>query len=633
MKDRSHPLFNENLFRPVFEMTNGHWLTGLSAANLALQGNAPTQVAVAVSCVLLGIGAMSYKRAMPRVKLHMDIKYNDFLFMDLDEKIERQRSDTSVVQVGRGFDWGPEHTTRVRELMRLSADKSEIKIPAIAQMFAKDKESTTKKLGGQPYIHAVGLEKKDKIVEKKSDNLKGHTMIFGQVGTGKTTLLTDLSTGALARGNTIIVIDPKNDINWQNALRYTCNKLELPFHYFHPSKPSGDVVRIDAIGTYTKASEIASRLKSILPSGGDSQAFAEYAWSQFNSVAEGLLYIGEKPSLIKMHRYLFSERSDLVRRTIEKYLENRHGVNWLEEKESNIKRAGGDTWLEQLMNYYNNVVCLKEAEDKLIDRERRIVRTMINYISSEDPSRYSMMMSTTKPLIEQLVSTPLDELLSPEYVPGADDHRPIVTTKGIMDTGGVLYIALDSMSDNTIASVVSKMLISDINANAAERYNTGAKEPVRLSLFVDEAHSALNEPLAELMAMGRAAEIEVFISSQTLPDYFYKAGKEMAERLTGLCRNLITMSISDEVTKNFVSDMLGKTRVREVERKLSSGSSTESEVQEFSAGYSESYKDVDSELFPPSLLSTLPVLQYMASFQDGTKVKGVVPILRYSEAA
>ena len=256
---------------------------------------------------------------------------------------------------------------------------------------------------------------------------------------------------------------------------------------------------------------------------------------------------------------------------------------------------------------------------------------MINYISSEDPSRYSMMMSTTKPLIEQLVSTPLDELLSPEYVPGADDHRPIITTKGVMDTGGVLYIALDSMSDNTIASVVSKMLISDINANAAERYNTNAQDPVRLSLFVDEAHSALNEPLAELMAMGRAAEIEVYISSQTLPDYFHKAGKEMAERLTGLCRNLITMSISDEVTKKFVSDMLGQTRVREVERKLSSGSSTESEVQDFSAGYAETYRDVDSDLFPPSLLSVLPVLQYMASFQDGSKVKGVVPILRFGE--
>ncbi len=629
MNDRSHPLFNENLFRPVFEMTNGHWLTGLSAANIALQGSTPTQVAVAVSCALLGMGVMSYKKAAPRVKLHMDIKYNDFMFMDLDEKIERQMADKSQVQIGRGFTWGPEHTTRVRELMRLSADKSEIKIPLIAQMFSKDKEDSTKKLGGQPYIHAVGLEKKDEIMTKKTDNLKGHTMIYGQVGTGKTTLLVELSTGALARDNTIVVIDPKNDGNWQNALKYVCDKMELPFYYFHPSKPSGDVVRIDAIGTYTKASEIASRLRSILPSGGDSQAFAEYAWSQFNSVAEGLLYIGEKPSLIKMHKYLFSERSDLVRRTIEKYLENRHGVNWFEEKEAAVKRAGGDTWLEQLMNYYTNVVCLKPTEDKLIDRERRIVRTMINYISSEDPSRYSMMMSTTKPLIEQLVSTPLDELLSPEYVPGADDHRPIITTKGVMDTGGVLYIALDSMSDNTIASVVSKMLISDINANAAERYNTGAKDPVRLSLFVDEAHSALNEPLAELMAMGRAAEIEVYISSQTLPDYYHKAGKEMAERLTGLCRNLITMSISDEVTKKFVSDMIGQTRVREVERKLSSGSSTESEVQDFSAGYAETYRDVDSDLFPPSLLSVLPVLQYMASFQDGSKVKGIVPILRF----
>lgn len=103
MNDRSPPLFNENLFRPVFEMINRHWLTGLSAANIALQGSTPTQVAVAVSCALLGMGVMSYKKAAPRVKLHMDIKYNDFMFMDLDEKIERQMADKSQVQTGRGF--------------------------------------------------------------------------------------------------------------------------------------------------------------------------------------------------------------------------------------------------------------------------------------------------------------------------------------------------------------------------------------------------------------------------------------------------------------------------------------------------------------------------------------------------
>lgn len=631
MVDRASPLFNENLFRPVFELTNGNWMMGLGAANVAFHGSAPTQVAVAVTAVLFGIGAMSYKRAIKRIKLHLDIKYNDFLFQKLDEKVAEQEANTQKVQIGRGFEWGPEHTARVKELMRLSSSMDEIDIPLIAQMFAKDKTEVTKNLGGQPFIHAVGLDKKDEKVIKNAANLKSHTMIFGQVGTGKTTLLADLSTGSLARGNTIIIIDPKNDENWQNALRYVCEEKGLPFYYFHPSKPSGDVVRIDALGTYTRASEIASRLKSILPSGGDSDAFAQYAWSQFNTVAEGLLYIGERPSLIKMHKYLFSDRNDLVQRTIEKYVENRHGVNWLEEKEPSIKRAGGDTWLEQLINYYDNVVCLKEPDDKMIERERRVVRTMINYITSQDPSRYSMMMATTKPLIEQLVSTPLDELLSPEYTPGVEDHRPIVTTKGVMETGGVLYIALDAMSDETIAGVAAKMLISDINANAAERYNNNAEDPPRLSLFVDEAHSALNEPLVQLMAMGRAAEVEVYISSQTLPDYYHKAGKEIAERLTGLCGNMITMRISDKVTQEFAARRLGETRVREVERKLSSGSSTESNVQDFSAGYSETYRDVDAEVFPMTLLSDLPALQYIAHFADGKKVKGVVPILKYGE--
>ncbi|WP_105169405.1 conjugative transfer system coupling protein TraD [Pseudoalteromonas sp. T1lg23B] len=625
--DRSHPLFSENLFRPTFEVSAGHWLASLSIANLVFNSfsSEPTQIAQAVSVVLAGMSFNMYNQSKHRVKLYEKIRYNDYMFAQLDKLILGQEKDLQHVYIGKGFHWGPEHTARVRELMRLSSDLQEIKLPFLWQLCTKNKKDTTKKLGGHPYIHAVGLDKAEQSMRLETENFKGHTLIYGQVGTGKTSMLQLLSSLSLVRDNTVIVIDPKNDLNWLKTLKYTAKMKNRPFYYFHPSQPSSNIVKIDAIGTYTKASEIASRLQSILPSGGDSESFSNYAWSQFNAVAEGLLFIGKKPNLITIHKYLFIEREELVELVLDKYLDT-HMQHLSTEPDKHPKIDS----LEKKITYYKKKIKPTAAKDDLDTRHRRTVMTMINYITLEDPARYAVMMSTTKPLIEQLVATPLDELLSPVFVPGAEDHRPIITTKGVMETGGVLYIALDSMSDPTISSVIAKMLLADVCANAAERYNSNTETPPRLSLFVDEAHSALNDPLLDLMAMGRAAEIEVYLSSQTQPDYEHKAGKEIAKRLTGLCGNVISMRVSDADTQEFVTSRLGETRVTEIQRSRTAQSNTQSHFRDYMSTYIEGFKHVDSEVFPITLLSDLPKLQYVGHFSDGSKRKGVIPIIKFN---
>lgn len=630
MTKRNNPLFVENLFRPVFEVNAGHMLGLLSVGNVigASSMGTVSMASLAVTSILATMSLSNYIKAKPRVQLHAKIKYNDFLFVELDELLLEQEKDEGKFNVGLGFEWGPEHANRVRALMSLSSDLNEIKLPFLYQLLLKDKQKVTKDLGGYPFIHAVGGEKTHQKVLKNVQNLKGHTMIYGLVGTGKTTMLTLLSTMALCRGNTVFVIDPKNDKQWKNALKYTAKIKNVPFYEFHPGKPSSDIVRIDAIGTYQKASEIASRLKSILPSGGDSEAFAGYAWDQFNTVAEGLLFVGIRPNLLSMHSYLFNDRQILVEKGIDKYIE----ITYNSDKSQIIQSQSGSTELEKKIVFFRNVVCKTDVKNDIDARNRRIVTNLINYITTEDPSRYATMMSTTKPLIKQLVSPPLDELLSPVFEPGSRDRRPIVTSKGVMDTGGVFYISLDGLTDSTIAAVTAKMLLADVCASAGERYNSEEKNPLRLSLFVDEAHSALNDPLVDLMAMGRAAEVEVYLSSQTQPDYEDKAGPAIAKRLTGLCGNVISMRVSDKDTQEFITSRLGETRVRDVEIKVGSNKDTDKSIKSHGASFSQGLKDVDSDMFPKTLLSDLPILQYVGHFSDGSKVKGLVPILQYDES-
>ncbi|WP_426721112.1 ATP-binding protein [Enterobacter cloacae complex sp. 301C7] len=67
------------------------------------------------------------------------------------------------------------------------------------------------------------------------DNWFGHTLITGNVGTGKTVLQRLLSISMLHLGHVIVVIDPKNDADWRQSLMDEAAELGLPFYKFHPA--------------------------------------------------------------------------------------------------------------------------------------------------------------------------------------------------------------------------------------------------------------------------------------------------------------------------------------------------------------------------------------------------------------
>ena len=62
----------------------------------------------------------------------------------------------------------------------------------------------------------------------RADNWYGHTLITGNVGTGKTTLLRLLSCGAIHHGNVVLAVDPKNDQDWRDAMKAECDALRDP---------------------------------------------------------------------------------------------------------------------------------------------------------------------------------------------------------------------------------------------------------------------------------------------------------------------------------------------------------------------------------------------------------------------
>jgi conjugal transfer pilus assembly protein TraD len=101
-----------------------------------------------------------------------------------------------------------------------------------------------------------------------------------------------------------------------------------------------------------------------------------------------------------------------------------------------------------------------------------------------------------------------------------------------------------------------------------------------------------------------------------------------ARQVIGNVNNWIIFRVIDGETQRYIAEALPKTVVRWLDKGYRSGSRTENPL-EFASMYTETVRERPSELFPPSLLGTLPDLHYFAKFANATTWKGKLPIIKY----
>jgi conjugal transfer pilus assembly protein TraD len=93
--------------------------------------------------------------------------------------------------------------------------------------------------------------------------------------------------------------------------------------------------------------------------------------------------------------------------------------------------------------------------------------------------------------------------------------------------------------------------------------------------------------------------------------------------------NWIIFRVIDGETQKYISEALPKTAVKGLDQGYRSATRSDDPVQ-FSATYTESLKEHDTELLPPALLGMLPNFHYFARIgAKGATWKGKVPILEY----
>ncbi|WP_041363997.1 type IV secretion system DNA-binding domain-containing protein [Methylomonas methanica] len=150
-------------------------------------------------------------------------------------------------------------------------------------------------VGGKPQIHAVEL--KEQAVSMDLRERVGHTLVLGTTRVGKTRLAELLITQDIARGDTVIVFDPKGDADLMKRMVAEAKRAgrSQDLYLFHLGYPEISC-RYNAIGNFSPITEVATRLTNPLPSTGNSAAFREFAWRFTNMIAVALVKMGKPDS-------------------------------------------------------------------------------------------------------------------------------------------------------------------------------------------------------------------------------------------------------------------------------------------------------------------------------------------------
>jgi conjugal transfer pilus assembly protein TraD len=248
-------------------------------------------------------------------------------------------------------------------------------------------------------------------------------------------------------------------------------------------------------------------------------------------------------------------------------------------------------------------------------------------IMLHDRAHYSKLISNLIPLLEQLTSGPLSQLLSPNC-DDAEDVRTIENFQKLIDKNSIVYINLDTLADSIVGSAVGSLFLADLTSVAAARYASEATNLPPVSVFVDEAAEMINDAFIQNLNKGRGAGFELYIASQTIADFVAKMGDPaLAMQALGNTNTTIALRIKDPDTRKFASSLFGETHFAETSSGHSASTIHPAENLDFGGTVSKTQQRKDLQVVSEDALGKLPNLHFFASLPGGKRIKGRIPIM------
>ena len=466
--------------------------------------------------------------------------------------------------LGRGFRWDQRHTQRLREA-RLPENQALLRVGALGELLASNRARAAAPagLGGDAAIHGVEPIESDLWMDLAER--VGHTLVLGTTRVGKTRLAELLIAQDIRRGEVVIVFDPKGDIDllrrvFAEAERAGRASELFLFHLGHPEISA----RYNPVGSFSRITEVATRIAGQLPSEGQSAAFKEFVWRFVNVMARALVALGRKPDYQEINRYA-SDVEPLLIDYFEHWLDQEPAAaGWRQELQSMaIDKKNLDKGLQSRGVRAVGLVEYARRK-KLYDPIGHALASTLNY----EKSHFDKLVASLLPLMEKLTTGRTASLLSPELDdPG--DWRPVFDWTSVINVGGIVYIGLDALSDYEVAAAVGNSMFADLTSVAGSLYKFGAGRglpveiaPRRIAIHADEFNELIGDEFIPLLNKAGGAGFQVTAYTQTWSDVEARTGSPAkAGQIAGNFNTLIMLRVKELATAELLTRQLPEVQV------------------------------------------------------------------------
>lgn len=576
-----HPI--EALLRPPVEL----WSTLVAFATAAIAILAPWSlmmppgVAYGAGGVLLLMGLVRGRQALRVLRYQRNMRRLPTYKVGSQEiPISRRK-----LFLGRGFRWTQKHTQRLRDTIR--PEVQHYVQPGPHHQWARRKEVAWESVpvlsllarllqtrawwnplaplpavGGKPALHAVELDEQD--VWMDIGERVGHTLVLGTTRVGKTRLAEILITQDIRRGDVVIVFDPKGDAGLLQRVYAEAKRAgrAKDFYMFHLGFPQVSA-RYNAIGNFSRITEVATRIANQLPSEGNSAAFKEFAWRFVNIIARALVALNRRPDYQQVRRYI-----------------NDIEPLFMEYARAHLDQSGPEDWQAQVDELAGSI---KERNLPAALRGRNIEAiALMRHLQAQDlydpvldglvsafkydKTYFDKIVSSVGPLMEKLTTGNIAELISPNYL-DEDDARPIFEWMEVIRSKGIVYVGLDALTDTTVASAVGNSMFADLVSVAGHIYKHGVpgesvNTPPTISMHADEFNELIGDEFIPLLNKAGGAGFQVTAYTQTWSDVEARIGnRAKAGQVAGNFNTLVMLRVKELATAEMLTEQLPRVEV------------------------------------------------------------------------
>lgn len=655
-----HPI--EILLRPPVEMLSA--ITAASASILC--GFAPAilmmteSVGYLSAVILLVFSAYRFQQGWHVVKYQRNLKrlrkfsmsssqvpcYRDYLFL------------------GKGFRWTQIHTQRL--LDTFAPDAAKYVEPSKAYIMARKFELSAQDrwyefianwtsadsylnplrpypdVGGKPVIHAV--EPNEQEVLLPMGERVGHTLVLGTTRVGKTRLAEILIEQDIARNDgPVIVFDPKSDADLLSRI-YNAGKRsgrEDDVYVFHLGFPEISA-RYNAVGNFSRVTEVASRISGQLAAEGNSAAFKEFAWRFVNIVARAMVSMGERPNYETIAQHV-TDIEPLFCEYLDWWLPKNAEEGWLEEI--------ADLTAEATKQYSKNPRLAKhalprtEALRKYVETNKindSVIRGLLSALRY-DRSHFDKLVASLLPLLEKLTTGNIGKLIAPDYL-DVDDERPIFDWTQVIRKKAIVYIGLDALTDTEVAAAVGNSMFSDLVSTSGSIYKHGFEQGMldgkknsmpKICLHADEFNELMGDEFLPMVNKSGGSGMQITAYTQSRGDIEAKLGSAAkARQVEGNFNNLIMLRVKEAETAELLTNQLPEV---EINQKMTVSGANDSSDTGNDIDFTSSTQDRISKLrvpmLEPSNLTSLPKGQAFCLLNGGilSKVRFPLPAMDKGE--